>query len=131
MAAASPPLTLPETPPEVKHYQRQKLFGHLAAAILSLAFLVVMAVAGAPALDPWLRGWLGDGPWLRLLAVAAVLGVGLEVLTLPLSFWTGYVLEHRYHLSNQTLAAWAWRQFKGYLVGGALGLVMLYGFYAL
>jgi len=32
-----------------------------------------MAIWGAPALDPWLRGWLGDGPWLRLVAVAVVL----------------------------------------------------------
>src|ERR1043166_9292232 len=103
MASVPTPLTLPETPPEVKRYQRQKLLAHLASAVLSLAFLIVMAVAGSPALAPWLRSWLGDSPWLRLLALAMVLGVGLEVLTLPLAFWSSYVLEHRYHLSNQTL----------------------------
>src|SRR5207302_1671926 len=102
MSTIAAPLTLPQPPPEVKRYQRQKLLAHLAAAVLSLAFLLVMAGVGAPALDPWLRSWLGEGPWLRLLAMAAVLGVGLEVLTLPLAFWSGYVLEHRYQLSNQT-----------------------------
>ena len=30
--------------------------------------------------------------------------------TLPLDFWSGFVLEHRYHLSNQTLLRWVWRQ---------------------
>lgn len=68
---------------------------------------------------------------MRLLALAVVLGVGLELLTLPLSFYSSFILEHRYQLSNQSLAAWAWRQIKGYLVGGVLGLVLLYGFYAL
>jgi STE24 endopeptidase len=129
MSTVPLPLTLPETPREVKRYQRRKLVTHLASAALSLAFLLVMAAAGGPALDAWLRDWLGDGPWLRLLAVAGVVGVGLELLTLPLSYWSGFVLEHRHHLSNQTLRAWAWRQCKGYLVGGVLGLVLLYGFY--
>ena len=63
--------------------------------------------------------------------MAAILGVGLELLTLPLSFWSGFLLEHRYDLSNQTLGGWVWRQIKGYLVGGVLGLVMLFGFYGL
>src|SRR5436190_22385469 len=131
MSTTTAPVTLPQTPPEVKRYQRQKLTAHIASAVLSLAFLLVLAVVGGPLLDYWLRAWLGDGPWLRLLAMAFILGIGLEALTLPLAFWSGYILEHRYQLSNQTLAAWAWRQVKGYLVGGVLGLVLLYGFYVL
>ena len=130
MSTLTVPLTLPETPPEVKRYQRQKLLAHLLSALVSLAFLVIMAVSEAPALDPWLRECLGSGPWLRLLAMAVILGIGLELLTLPLSFWSGFILEHHYHLSNQTLGGWVWRQLKGYLVGGVLGLVLLYGFYA-
>src|SRR5262249_15226538 len=81
--------------------------------------------------DGWLRDWLGEGPWLRLVAVALVVGVGLELLTLPLSFWSGYVLEHRYGLSNQTLGGWVWRQGKGYLVGRVIRLGLLLGLYAL
>jgi len=48
MSAVATPLTLPETPPEVKRYQRQKLVAHLTSAVLSLAFLVVMAIWGRP-----------------------------------------------------------------------------------
>jgi STE24 endopeptidase len=52
-------------------------------------------------------------------------------LTLPLDFWSSYVLEHRYKLSTQTLAGWAWKHVKALLLGAALGLLLLYGLYAL
>src|SRR5262245_3751402 len=132
-----PLITVPPAPdleptsPEVKRYQRQKITAGLVNAVLSLAFLAVMALAIGPRLDAWLRGWLGENPWLRLLVVAAVVGVGLEVLTLPLSFWSSLVLEHRYQLSTQTLGGWIKKQIKGYLVAGLIGLPLLYGLYAL
>src|SRR5262249_16874915 len=44
-------------------------------------------------------------------------------------FWSGFLLEHRYQLSNQTFLAWLWHQVKGYLVGGPIGLVLLLGLY--
>src|SRR5207248_2878261 len=54
----------------------------------------------------------------------------IELLTLPISFYSGHVLEHRYKLSNQSLGRWIVRRLKGYLVGGVLGLMLLSGLYA-
>jgi STE24 endopeptidase len=116
---------------EVKRYQRQKLTAQLCSAILSLAFLALMALWAGPKLDDWLRPWLGENRWIRLIGLAFVYAAGLEVLTLPLDFWSGFILEHRHQLSNQTLVHWFWRQIKGYLVGGPIGLVLLLGFYSL
>src|SRR5258708_35860025 len=95
-----------ETPPEVKRYQQQKLTATVSSLIVSLAFLIVMALWGGPLLDGFVRRWTGSGPWLRLVALAFVYAVGLELLTLPFDFCSGFVLEHRYGLSNQTLAGW-------------------------
>jgi STE24 endopeptidase len=136
---ASAPLDIPvptytslePTSPEVKRYQRQKLTARLGAMILSLAVLAVMALWGGPKLDLALRPWLGENRWLRLVGLAFVYAAGLELLTLPLDFWSGFILEHRYHLSNQTFWRWVWRQIKGYLVGGPIGLLLLLGFYSL
>ncbi len=50
--------------------------------------------------------------WLRLLASAALLGITLELLTFPLDYYSGFVLEHRYQLSNQSLAGWLWKRLK-------------------
>jgi STE24 endopeptidase len=41
------------------------------------------------------------------------------------------VLEHRYQLSNQTLAGWLWKRVKGYGVGGVLGLLLVGGLYGI
>ncbi len=124
-------LQLEATPPEVKRYQRLKLTASICSIILSLTFLITMALLVGPALDQFVRSLIGDNRWLRLIALAFVYAASLELLTLPLSFWSGFILEHRYQLSNQTLPRWLWRQIKGYLVGGSIGLVLLLGLYTL
>lgn len=116
---------------EAKRYHRQKLTASLGALALSLAALAVMALWGGPRLGRVVAGWTGDNAWLRLVALAVLYGVGLELLTLPLDFWSGFILEHRYQLSNQTFLRWVWREIKGFLVGGPIGLVLLLGLYAL
>ncbi len=122
---------LEAAPPEVKRYQRQKLTSHLAGLLFSLLFLAAMALWGGPGVDRWVRDHVGTGPWLRLFVLALIYAGAVELLTLPLDFYSKYVLEHRYHLSNQTLAGWIWRQVKGYLVGGVIGMALLAGLYFL
>ena len=50
------------------------------------------------------------------LLFSALLGLAM----LPLSFYSEWLLEHRYRLSHQTLPRWAWEGVKGYLVGAVL-----------
>lgn len=117
--------------PEVKRYQRLKLWATVSATLLGLAYLAMLGIVTGPTLGHALAAWLGDHDWLRLLGMAAIVGAGLEVLTLPIDFWSSFLLEHRYGLSNQSLKGWAWKRIKGYLVGVVLGLVLLSGFYSI
>lgn len=127
MTDAESLLNLPPTPPEVKRYQRQKLTAGLASTFLTFAVLLALALVGGTLFGPW----ADDCPWLRLAVVALVCAVAIEVVTLPLHYYSGYVLEHRYGLSNQSFGRWLWRLVKGYLVAGIIGLPLLYGLYAL
>jgi STE24 endopeptidase len=126
---SSEPLDL--APPEVKKYQRQKLLASIVSIVIGVACLALYAFLLDPWLDAAMRDWLGENNWLRLLVVAVLLAGTLQALTLPLELWSGYVLEHRYGLSNQTLSGWLWKQIKSGLLGGILGLGLLFGFYAL
>src|SRR5262249_17876349 len=45
--------------------------------------------------------------------------------------WSGFVLEHRFHLSRESFLQWWWKRIKMYLVGGPIGLVLLLGLYSL
>src|SRR5262245_43061989 len=129
MATASQVYTpdLEPTSREVKRYQAQKRNVAIAELLLSLALIIVTALHFGPAIDRLVREVVGDNDWLRLIALGFVYAAALELLTLPLDFWSGFVLEHRYQLSNQTLIAWTRKRIKGYLLGGPLGLVMLLG----
>jgi STE24 endopeptidase len=131
MTTASPTLALQATPPEVKRYQREKLVISLIALAVSFVTLAILALLAGPGIDRLVRTWVGDNRWLRLIVLGFLYAAGMELLQLPLSFWSGHVLEHRYHLSNQSLRGWLWRKVKGYLIGGPLGLVLLLGLYTL
>lgn len=119
------------TSPEVKRYQRQKLSAVVAATFLGLAYLAVVGFVAGPVIGPELTRWLGNHDWIRLLAMAGVVAIGVELLTFPIDLWSGFIVEHRYQLSNQSFKSWAWKRLKGYLVGGILGLAMLSGLYAI
>lgn len=130
-APESPDIPLEAASAEVKRYQRLKILAVLAGTLISLAWLAFLALDAGPSIGRWLVQILGSSPWLRLVAMAGIVGVGLEILTLPLDYYSGFMLEHRYQLSNQTLAGWIKHKLKAYLVGGVLGLLLLLGLYAL
>src|ERR1022692_4242883 len=115
--------------PEVKRYQRHKITIVFVSTILSLTWMALLGFAFGPELGKQYTAWFGHEEWLRLFASAAVLGLTLELLTFPLDYYSGFVLEHRYQLSNQTLTGWLWKRVKGYGVGGVLGLLLVYGLY--
>jgi STE24 endopeptidase len=123
-------LELEPASPETKRYQRLKLVAALAATVVGLCWLAFLALWAGPILGEHLRAWIPNNDWIQLIGMAFILGVGLEILTLPIDFWSSFVLEHRFQLSNQTLGGWIWKRVKGYLVGGILGLLLLLGLYA-
>jgi STE24 endopeptidase len=68
--------------------------------------------------------------WLVVVLYVAVFGGILYLLDLPLSFYQGYILPHRFDLSTQKLSGWIVDQVKGILLGGLLGLIVLEIIYA-
>jgi STE24 endopeptidase len=65
------------------------------------------------------------GGWSHLMVIAvyfAVLGVLFTVAQIPLDFFSGYYLEHRFGLSRQSIGSWIVDQLKGLAIGGVFGL---------
>jgi STE24 endopeptidase len=76
----------------------------------------------------WLRGLVVANTTRPVLVVAAyfvLISAGYGLVTLPLEYYGGFVLPHRYGLSNQTLRAWLADEVKGGLVALGLGLVVV------
>lgn len=116
---------------EAKRYGRYDLACTLIDKVVDLGFMVVVALVLAGPIDAWLSGWpLLDAS--RSLRLVALLGIvfGLSVLvSFPLSFYSGHVLEHRFGLSNQTLLAWLWRYAKRVVLAGTLGVALFVGLF--
>jgi len=67
----------------------------------------------------------------RLLIFTAALSIPWSLIDLPLSFYSGYTLPHRFGLSNQTILGWISDQLKGTLLSGIIGAPLLIGMFAL
>ena len=74
---------------------------------------------------------LTQNDWLLVAGFGLIFGAGIYLLGLPLSYYSGYILPHRFGLSNQTLAGWFSDQVKSLLIGGVIGGFMLEVIYAL
>src|SRR5205807_1908407 len=59
--------------PEVKRFQRQKLWAGLGSLAISVVVAACFAVWAAPRLDPWVTALVGDSRWLRLAAWGFIL----------------------------------------------------------
>jgi len=53
------------------------------------------------------------------------------VISFPLSFYSGFLLEHQYELSNQTLPAWFWEWAKKQLLSLAISIPLVLLLYTL
>ncbi|MBE0409579.1 MAG: M48 family metallopeptidase [Anaerolineales bacterium] len=69
--------------------------------------------------------------WLVVAGFMLVFGGIYSLLTIPLAYYSGFILPHRYDLSTQTLPGWMVDQVKGLVVGGFIGLIVIQVIYAL
>jgi len=101
-------------------------------ARISRRMMVVDLAIGVVYLFLWLvTGWstalqsallkVTNNDWLLVAGFTAVFGGILFVINLPLSYYEGYTLPHRFDQSNQTLKDWALDQLK------ELGLTVVFG----
>jgi len=117
--AETPPLTTDS--PDARRYNHIHRWLGIADFVLGFALLIVVLLTG------W-TGTLRDIAYraayqnytlavflyvFMLMVIGKLLGAGLD--------YYGFRLEHRYHLSNQSLTAWLLDEAKGFLVGLVLG----------
>jgi len=115
----------PEKQVQAKEYSRIRRRLMVLDLGLAAIYAVLWLAAGwSSALRDALYG-LTDNDWLVVAGFVLVFGGFYFLIDLPLGYYSGYILPHRYDLSNQTLGGWIADQAKGVLVGGSLGLFVI------
>jgi len=110
---------------QAKEYSRIQRRLMLLDLGLAAVYAVLWLAAGwSVALRDALYG-LTDNEWLVVAGFVLAFGGFYFLIDLPLGYYSGYILPHRYDLSNQTVGGWIGDQAKGVLVGGFLGLLVI------
>jgi STE24 endopeptidase len=115
----------PERQDQARRYARLRRRLIPVSMGLGLAWALGLLFSGGAV---GLRRALTDLTASRALVVTlfyGIVGVGYALLELPLSYYGGFVLPHRFGLSTQSLGDWALDRLKAGLIGGALGLLMV------
>jgi STE24 endopeptidase len=120
-------VTSPPSPGQAKAYNRIKLSIGVTSSVLTFLLMVILVVSGFTRdLSVWASS-VSAHRYAALLLFTFALGIFQAGISLPLGFVSGYIVEHRFHLSNQSFWRWAWQRAKGLLVSLpiAAGIVIL------
>ena len=106
---------------QAKQYSRSKTRLTIIQLLLTVVFLIIMTFSGASLfLKNLVTGWSRNF-YLQVGLYLAIFGVIYDLLFLGLDFYGGFLLEHKFHLSNQTVPGWLKKTIKK----GLLSLLML------
>jgi len=108
---------------KARQYEKEKRILGLLNLALSLAVLVGFYYCG---LSAWLAQLFPHKPlfWVFLVYVCVFQFV-VFVSGLPLNLYSGYIHEHRWDFSNQTVKSWLWERIKSFFVSVFIFTVLL------
>lgn len=117
------------SPRRAKIYNRTRLVVSIASTSVSLLYLVFLVISGAShTLAQWAAA-ITPNPYGSVLLFSFAAGAGQFILTMPFGYFSGYVVEHRFQLSNQTLVRWMAEHLKAMAVSlplAAGGVLVVY-----
>ena len=121
----------PERQVRAKQYSRINRRLMVVDLLISGLYILAWLFFGwSEALKAWLLGFTTND-WLLVLLYVVVIGGIMFLLNLPLSYYQGYTLPHRFELSTQKLSDWITDQVKGILISGIIGMIVLEIIYAI
>ena len=115
----------PERQEQAKEYARIRRRLMVVDLALGGLYALVWLLGGlSGGLRDYLLQWT-DNVGLLVAGFVLIFGGIYFLLDLPLGYYSGFVLPHRYGLSTQTLSGWVVDLIKSVLLGGILGLLVI------
>jgi STE24 endopeptidase len=107
-----------------RRYENTKLLlDSINGTVIPFVFCLTLFLSNASnQLARLLESALGSY-WLSLGAYLVLFVIVLQLVTLPLGFYSGFVVDHRFHLSTQTIRGWIVDELKGLGVGIIFGVL--------
>jgi len=87
---------------EPKRYESLKQLIGVSKFVLDVAVLLFLLASGWSIRIRSFAQMLSGSNWLRVMIYMIIVGGLLKAIDLPFSYYSGYVLEHRFQLSRQS-----------------------------
>jgi len=114
---------------DAKRYNNIKLAIGISKGFASFILIFLFVKLGySLILENYLSQFISNS-YLLFICFMLVVGFVSSVISFPVSYYSGFYLEHKYNLSNQTVGKWIWENFKGLLVSLIIGIPILLLFY--
>ena len=115
----------PERQKQAKEYSRISRRLWLVDTTFGLIYALAWLFFGwTISVRNWAMG-ITSNEWLLVPIYVFVFGAIYSLLNLPLSFYSSYVLPHKFGQSTQSLKDWIVDQLKGMAIGLPIGLILL------
>ncbi len=114
---------------DAKRYNNIKLVVGIGKAVVSFLLLFLFVWLGY---SRELYGYLAEdisNQYLLFIAFVLIIGAAASIIFAPVNYYTGYYLEHKYNLSNQTFGKWLFENLKASVVSLVIGLPIMLAFY--
>lgn len=114
---------------DAKKYNNTKLGIGITKAIVGFILVLLFVWMGySNKLEEYISSFIINS-YLQFLVFVFAIGVVSSVLFAPVNFYTGFYLEHKYKLSNQTFVKWILENLKSSIVSLVIGIPILLAFY--
>ena len=107
---------------DAKRYESTKQFVGVTGFIIDALILFYLLESGSSVRLRQFAETLSSSPWSVVAIYVLLVGAIFKIFDLPLAFYSGYVVEHRFHLSHQSFAGWLKDQLKGLAIGVPLSV---------
>ena len=114
---------------ESKKYNNLKLgFGIFKTALTFLLIFLFVKLNFSKLLLEYIMQ-IANNLYFALVIFIAIAGTFSSIIFFPINFYTDFIIEHKFKLSNQTFWAWIWENIKATLIGIVIGIPLLLLFY--
>ncbi|MFW6129419.1 MAG: hypothetical protein ACOC6P_04155, partial [Candidatus Aminicenantaceae bacterium] len=108
---------------QAKQYEKEKRLLGLIGSVVSLGVVIVFYFGGFSEKVAFFNP--ENSIVLTFLFYVFVFQLIIFITGLPISFYSGYIHEHKWNFSNQTVKTWLWEQIKSFFVGFILMALVL------
>jgi STE24 endopeptidase len=110
---------------EPKRYESIKHIVGISKFVVDVLVLIFLLTSGWSVRIRAIAQAASPSDWLTVIIYMAIAGAILKAIDLPFSFYSGYILEHQFGLSRQSVAGWMKDQVKGLAIGVPLSIAAI------